>query len=154
MKVSLAISFLLKLKKERLKEEILEQQLPTLCWMGNILRKMNFCVIHKSKTVNGMDNKWKALAQTVNYTIYTKAQMDMSKSGVNHNYVYRKLSFLFNFLYLFINLFWYRSILVPGTSLINNGALGFFYMIGLGYLFFGIAIISDIFMESIESITA
>ena len=45
-------------------------------------------------------------------------------------------------------------ILVPGTSLLNNTCLGIFYLIALGYLFFGIAIISDIFMEAIESITA
>lgn len=45
-------------------------------------------------------------------------------------------------------------ILVPGTSLMSNGLLGVVYLLWLGYLFLGIAIISDIFMEAIESITA
>lgn len=40
--------------------------------------------------------------------------------------------------------------IIPGTSLINKGTLGAAYLIGLCYLFFGIAIISDIFMEAIE----
>ena len=64
-----------------------------------------------------------------------------------------------NYFFYYLNIYiilcvFYRSILIPGTSLVNNGVLGFFYMVALGYLFFGIAIISDIFMESIESITA
>lgn len=45
-------------------------------------------------------------------------------------------------------------IIVPGTSLMNDGLMGFVYLLWLGYLFVGIAIISDIFMESIESITS
>jgi len=45
-------------------------------------------------------------------------------------------------------------VLVPGTSLMSNGLMGVVYLLWLGYLFVGIAIISDIFMESIESITA
>jgi len=36
----------------------------------------------------------------------------------------------------------------------SNGLMGVVYLLWLGYLFVGIAIISDIFMESIESITA
>jgi solute carrier family 8 (sodium/calcium exchanger) len=44
--------------------------------------------------------------------------------------------------------------MIPGTSLLNNGFMGFAYLCGLGWLFLGIAIISDIFMESIEVITA
>ena len=109
-----------------------------------------------NKTVSGMEKVRKALGQIANYIIYTKVQMVMLKNGENHNYVFRKLSFLyFKFVDKYIMLCSiYRSILVPGTSLINNGTLGLVYMIGLGYMFFGIAIISDIFMESIESITA
>jgi hypothetical protein len=45
-------------------------------------------------------------------------------------------------------------IMVPGTSLLSNGFMGFCYLCTLGWLFLGIAIISDIFMESIEMITA
>lgn len=41
----------------------------------------------------------------------------------------------------------YSWVLIPGTSLLPNGLMGFFYLLGLGYLFMGIAIISDIFME-------
>lgn len=47
----------------------------------------------------------------------------------------------------------YSPILVPGTSLMNDGLMGVVYLLWLGYLFLGIAIISDIFMEAIESIT-
>lgn len=36
----------------------------------------------------------------------------------------------------------------------GNGALAVAYLLTLGYLFMGIAIISDIFMEAIETITA
>jgi hypothetical protein len=43
--------------------------------------------------------------------------------------------------------------MVPGSSLLPNGFMGVCYLIGLGWLFLGIAIISDIFMESIENIT-
>jgi hypothetical protein len=35
----------------------------------------------------------------------------------------------------------------------NDGLMGVVYLLWLGYLFLGIAIISDIFMEAIESIT-
>lgn len=44
-------------------------------------------------------------------------------------------------------------IMIPGTSLMGNGVMGVVMLITLGYLFVGIAIISDIFMEAIESIT-
>lgn len=43
--------------------------------------------------------------------------------------------------------FSYSSILVPGTSLLGTGLMGVVYLLWLGYLFVGIAIISDIFME-------
>lgn len=41
-------------------------------------------------------------------------------------------------------------VLIPGTSLMGNAKMGIVYLIGLGYLFLGITIISDIFMEAIE----
>lgn len=43
--------------------------------------------------------------------------------------------------------FCHSWVIVPGTSLINNGFLAVAYLIGLCYLFVGIAIVSDIFME-------
>lgn len=48
----------------------------------------------------------------------------------------------------------HSPIMIPGTSLLNNGFMGFAYLCALCWLFLGIAIISDIFMESIEVITA
>lgn len=45
-------------------------------------------------------------------------------------------------------------ILVPGTSLLNNELMGFMYFMFLMYLFLGISIIADIFMEAIEVITS
>ena len=45
-------------------------------------------------------------------------------------------------------------ILVPGTSLLNNELMGFAYFMFLMYLFLGISIIADIFMEAIEVITS
>jgi len=44
--------------------------------------------------------------------------------------------------------------LIPGFYLLPNGLLAFCYLMVLGYLFLGIAIISDIFMEAIEQITS
>jgi len=38
-------------------------------------------------------------------------------------------------------------VIIPGTSLLSEGFLTFIYLIWLGYLFVGIAIVSDIFME-------
>ena len=38
-------------------------------------------------------------------------------------------------------------VLIPGTSLLPNGLMGVVYIVALGYLFLGIGIISDIFME-------
>lgn len=43
---------------------------------------------------------------------------------------------------------------VPGTSLISNGVLGVVYFIFLVWLFLGINISADIFMEAIEVITS
>ena len=38
-------------------------------------------------------------------------------------------------------------LLLPGTSLFGNGLMGAVYLVWLVYLFVGIGIISDIFME-------
>jgi len=59
----------------------------------------------------------------------------------------------------FVEEFWEEQrcdsvILVPGTSLMGKGVMGVTYLVWLGWLFVGIAIVSDIFMESIEAITA
>ena len=45
-------------------------------------------------------------------------------------------------------------VLMPGTQMINSTFLGFVYFFFLIYLFLGIQIISDIFMEAIEEITS
>jgi solute carrier family 8 (sodium/calcium exchanger) len=45
-------------------------------------------------------------------------------------------------------------VLVPGTTLLPKGLLGFAYLMFLGFLFLGIAIVADIFMEAIEKITS
>lgn len=43
---------------------------------------------------------------------------------------------------------------IPGTQLLSNNFLGFIYLIFLLYLFLGISIVADIFMEAIEEITS
>jgi len=43
---------------------------------------------------------------------------------------------------------------VPGTSLMGKTTLGIFYLIFLFWLFLGISVIADIFMEAIEIITS
>ena len=45
-------------------------------------------------------------------------------------------------------------VLIPGTSLMPSPLLGIVYVIFLGFLFLGISIIADIFMEAIEVITS
>ena len=45
-------------------------------------------------------------------------------------------------------------IISPGTSLLNKDLLGFAYFMFMCYLFLGISIIADIFMEAIEVITS
>lgn len=45
-------------------------------------------------------------------------------------------------------------VMIPGSYLINTPALAVFVLLTLGWLFMGIGIISDIFMEAIEEITA
>ena len=43
---------------------------------------------------------------------------------------------------------------VPGTALLPKALLGIFYLIFLFWLFLGISVIADIFMEAIEIITS
>jgi len=45
-------------------------------------------------------------------------------------------------------------VLVPGTAILPKGLLAIGYCLSLIYLFLGIAIVSDVFMSSIEKITA
>jgi hypothetical protein len=45
-------------------------------------------------------------------------------------------------------------VLIPGTSLLPKGLLAIMYLLFLGWLFLGIAIVADIFMEAIEVITS
>lgn len=54
----------------------------------------------------------------------------------------------------FINRLFISWAIVPGSSLMNPTVLAIAYLIAMGYCFLGIAIISDIFMEAIENITA
>ena len=42
----------------------------------------------------------------------------------------------------------------PGLSLLDDGVLGFLYLLFLFWLFIGISILADIFMEAIEQITS
>ena len=41
----------------------------------------------------------------------------------------------------------YSSLLIPGTAILPNGLLAVFYGCTLIYLFLGIGIVSDVFME-------
>ena len=70
-----------------------------------------------------------------------KVNRALSKNSTMSNYVTRKYS-----MHLLFNLF-HRWVIVPGTSLMPNGLMGVVYLLALGWLFLGIAIISDIFME-------
>ena len=45
-------------------------------------------------------------------------------------------------------------LVVPGTSLLNETFMGIIYLLVLFWFFLGIAIVADIFMESIEVITS
>jgi len=45
-------------------------------------------------------------------------------------------------------------VLIPGTPLLPTGFLAVIYFLILVWLFMGIAIVSDIFMEGIEKITS
>ena len=58
------------------------------------------------------------------------------------------------YLYFSNNLTYYSWVMIPGSYMINTPALTIFVLLTLIYLFMGIGIISDIFMEAIEEITA
>ena len=45
-------------------------------------------------------------------------------------------------------------VIVPGTMLLSRGGMGFALILFICWLFLGIAIIADIFMEAIEQITS
>ena len=45
-------------------------------------------------------------------------------------------------------------VLIPGAQVLSKGTLAIFYFLALVYMFLGINVISDIFMTSIERITA
>ena len=47
-----------------------------------------------------------------------------------------------------------NSMIIPGTALLPSGLLAIAYCMVLIYLFLGISIISDIFMNGIEKITS
>ena len=49
--------------------------------------------------------------------------------------------------YTNMEVYCHSFVLILGTSLINNGFLTFVYLIALGYMFVGVTIVSDIFME-------
>lgn len=46
------------------------------------------------------------------------------------------------------------SLLIPGVAALDRGMLAVFYGFALIYLFLGISIVAEIFMESIEKITS
>jgi len=48
----------------------------------------------------------------------------------------------------------YSFILLNGTQLMPRWILSFAYLLAVSYLFLGVAIVSDIFMEAIEAITS
>ena len=50
--------------------------------------------------------------------------------------------------------FMFSYILPLGISLENDQVMGIIYLLLMGYMFIGIGIVSDIFMEAIEVITA
>jgi len=73
-------------------------------------------------------------------TITSKAKMVSLKSiTMNSSVTGKSIQRLLNSFHSFV--------LIPGTSLLPNGLMGVVYIVALGYLFLGIAIISDIFME-------
>ena len=51
-------------------------------------------------------------------------------------------------------LFCHSILYLPGLSLIHDGVLGIASLLVLLYLFLGVAIVADIFMEAIEVITS
>ena len=46
------------------------------------------------------------------------------------------------------------SLLIPGVATLDRGLLAFAYGFALIYLFLGISIVAEIFMEAIEKITS
>ena len=46
------------------------------------------------------------------------------------------------------------AVLIPGIALLPTGLLAVFYAFALVYLFLGIGIVSDVFMDGIERITS
>jgi hypothetical protein len=46
------------------------------------------------------------------------------------------------------------SLLIPGVATLSTGLLAVAYGLALVYLFLGISIVAEIFMESIEKITS
>ena len=50
--------------------------------------------------------------------------------------------------------FCHSALLLPGLSLLNEGALSVALLLCLLYLFLGVAIVADLFMEAIEVITS
>ena len=84
----------------------------------------------------------------------TRERWATSKNSGANNNATRKYQILSNLYYNIFEFIIFRWIMIPGTSLLNNYFMGFAYLCGLGWLFLGIAIISDIFMESIEEITS
>ena len=53
-----------------------------------------------------------------------------------------------------ISNFVYSYLIIPGTELLPNQLLIAAYLFALFYMFMGIAIVSDIFMDAIEVITS
>ena len=87
--------------------------------------------------------------------------MDILENGLRLSFATGKYSFPFLYM-LFKKLIYFTQLtflifswaIVPGSSLISPAVLAIAYLATLGYLFLGVAIISDIFMEAIEAITA
>ena len=48
----------------------------------------------------------------------------------------------------------YSSLLIPGIATLNRGLLAVAYGLALVYLFLGVSIVAEIFMEAIEKITS
>lgn len=65
----------------------------------------------------------------------------LKNSGINNNAI-GKLT-----IFILIIEYYFSVVLIPGTSLLSDGMMGFVYFITLCYLFLGIAIVADIFME-------
>ena len=53
-----------------------------------------------------------------------------------------------------IYLWFFSSLLIPGIATMSRGVLSVAYGLSLVYLFLGISIVAEIFMEAIEKITS